>query len=80
MCSQIWSEIPHLDGATASLSSVRLPSAHYLGSTLRNKHQMRRKLRARRLPRSMSDGEHLGMCMDGQCFSSLLSLLSKIYQ
>ncbi|EJW76836.1 hypothetical protein WUBG_12255, partial [Wuchereria bancrofti] len=65
ICSQTWSEIPHLDGATASLGSIRLPPAQNLGNTFRsNKHQTRRKLRARRLPRSMSDGEHLGMCMD----------------
>lgn len=65
ICSQAWSEIPHLDGATASLGSIRLPPTQHLGNTLRNKHQVRRKLRARRLPRSMSDGEHLGICMDG---------------
>uniref|UniRef100_A0A0R3RIH8 KASH domain-containing protein n=1 Tax=Elaeophora elaphi TaxID=1147741 RepID=A0A0R3RIH8_9BILA len=70
ICSQAWSEIPHLDGATASLGSIRLPAAHNLGSTLRSKHQVRRKLRARRLPRSMSDGEHLGMCMDASIHSA----------
>ncbi|VDO40513.1 unnamed protein product, partial [Onchocerca flexuosa] len=63
ICSQTWSEIPHLNGAIASLGSIRLPS-HYLRTTFRSKHQVRRKLRARRLPRSMSDGEHLGMFMD----------------
>ncbi|EJD74087.1 uncoordinated protein 83, partial [Loa loa] len=70
MCSETWSEIPHLDGATASLGSIRLPSAHYLGNAFRSKHQMRRKLRARRLPRSMSDGEHLGICMDASIHSA----------
>ncbi|KAK6107831.1 hypothetical protein QQG55_29790 [Brugia pahangi] len=65
ICSQTWSEIPHLDGATASLGSIRLPPAQYLGNAFRSsKHHTRRKLRARRLPRSMSDGEHLGMSMD----------------
>ncbi|CAG9531632.1 unnamed protein product [Cercopithifilaria johnstoni] len=68
--SQTCSEIPHLNGETAPLGLIHLPPAHYLGSTFRNKHQVRRKLRARRLPRSMSDGEHLGMCMDASIHSA----------
>ncbi|OZC05171.1 hypothetical protein X798_07846 [Onchocerca flexuosa] len=35
ICSQTWSEIPHLNGAIASLGSIRLPS-HYLRTTFRS--------------------------------------------
>lgn len=36
-------------------------------SGIRNRRIIRRKLRARRLPRSMSDGEQLGTWMNGWC-------------
>ncbi|VDN00971.1 unnamed protein product [Thelazia callipaeda] len=64
-CSQTWSEIPHTDNASASLALIRPPLLHNFASTFRGrgKHQIRRKLRARRFPRSMSDGEHLGICL-----------------
>uniref|UniRef100_A0A915PJC5 Uncharacterized protein n=1 Tax=Setaria digitata TaxID=48799 RepID=A0A915PJC5_9BILA len=70
VCSQTWSDVPHLNGAVASLGSVRLPPSHSLGTAFYGRHQVRRKLRARRLPRSMSDGEHLGMCMDTSTHSA----------
>ncbi|VDK73158.1 unnamed protein product, partial [Onchocerca ochengi] len=76
ICSQTWSEIPHLNDAIASLGSIRLPSSHYLRTTLRSKHQVRRKLRARRLPRSMSDGEHLGVFMDTSIHSAPCASMS----
>lgn len=71
--SQMQSKIPQIDGTAVSLSSVRLPSVHCLKNVFHGKHQVRRKLRARRLPRSMSDGEHLGISMNGRCFFFLVT-------